>query len=217
MDIFNLPPSTILNKNIPKNAFEGLSNKQKKLFTNLIGKMTWTHKLAPNTINLPAKCIEEIQVFHVELKRREYIQELLAVINKYIPYSIVFVIQFDEDVYVSASSKHRNPTLADTSVVDWEFSSDWFSLRENTFKFSLKDTLDFVFFDMCKQLSPFASTNIDSFSILIEKSAKLNQLEKEAQRLSSAISNCKQFNRKVELNLQIKKVEECIRVLRVTT
>lgn len=209
MNVFNLPASTLFGRNIPKNSFDAyVSNKQKKLFTDLIGRLTWTHKLAPRTINLSGKLIEEIQIIQIELKRKEGISELLAVINKSIPYAIIFAVQFGEQVYLSASAKHPHPTLADTSVLDWEFASDWFMAADNTFQLNLRESLDAVFFDLCKQLSAFASKEVDSMTELVEKSSKLFQLEKELKRFRSAVSTCKQFNKKVELNLELKRVEE---------
>lgn len=74
-------------------------------------------------------------------------------------------------------------------------------------KLSLRESLDAVFFDLCKQLSAFASKEVDSMAELIEKSSKLFQLRKEINKLRSAISSCKQFNKKVELNLELKKLE----------
>src|SRR5690606_6883497 len=109
-------------------------------------KMTWTHKLAPTTINLSGKYFAEIQIIHIELKREERISELLAVINKSVPYGVIFVMQFGDRFYLSASAKHPHPTLADTSVLDWEFVSEWFAAADNAFRLNLRESLDAVFF-----------------------------------------------------------------------
>lgn len=209
VNLFNLPIGTAYGKVIPKNSFDRfISNKQKRLFTDLVSKISWTHKLAPTTINLSGKYLAEIQIIHIELKREERISELLAVINKNVPYGVIFVMQFGDRFYLSASAKHPHPTLTDTSVLDWEFVSDWFMLVDNMFQLNLRESLDAVFFDFCKQLSPFASKGVDSMNELIEKSSKVFQLEKEIKRLRSAISSCKQFNKKVELNLELKRLEQ---------
>lgn len=209
VDLFNLPIGTAYGKVIPKNSFDRfISNKQKRLFTDLISKISWTHKLAPTTINLSGKYFAEIQIIHIELKREERISELLAAINKSVPYGVIFVMQFGDRFYLSASAKHPHPTLADTSVIDWEFASDWFMAVDNTYRLNLRESLDAVFFDLCKQLSAFASKEVDSMNELIEKSSKYFYLEKEIKRLRSTISSCKQFNKKVELNLELKRLEE---------
>ena len=206
VDLFNLPISTVYGQTIPKKMFDAhLSYKQKKILTDKISKMTWTHKLAPTTINLSGKYFAEIQIIHIELKREERIPELLAVINKSVPYGVIFVMQFGDRFYLSACAKHPHPTLADTSVLDWEFVSEWFAAVDNTFRLNLRESLDAVFFDLCKQLSAFASKEVNSMTELIEKSSKLFQLRKDINKLRSAISSCKQFNKKVELNLELKR------------
>lgn len=209
VDLFNLPISTVYGQTIPKKMFDAhLSYKQKKILTDKISKMTWTHKFATATINLSGTYFAEIQIIHIELKREERISELLAVINKSVPYGVIFVMQFGDRFYLSASAKHPHPTLADTSVVDWEFASDWFMGEDNTFQLNLKESLDTVFFDFCKQLSGFKSKEVNSMTELIEKSSKLFQLRKDINKLRSAISSCKQFNKKVELNLELKRLEQ---------
>lgn len=209
LNFFDLPKSCYYGRVIPKNSFDKYTSaKQKKLFTDLVGRISWTHKLAPKTINLSGKYFAEIQIIHIELKREERIPELLAVINKSVPYGVIFVVQFDERFYLSATVKHPHPTLADTSVLDWEFASKWFTVEDNVFQLNLRESLDKVFFDVCRKLSAFASDDVDSMTDLIEKSSKLFQIEKDINRLRSAIFSCKQFNKKVELNLELRKLEE---------
>src|SRR5690554_2099177 len=110
MDLFNLPHTAKVNKVIPKNAFDSYTTtKQKRLFTDLVSRITWTHKLSTDTVNLLAKEIKEIQVFRIELKVKEEIQAVLSIIDKAIPYNIVFVIEHENLIYISTSTKHLHP------------------------------------------------------------------------------------------------------------
>jgi hypothetical protein len=52
-------------------------------------------------VNLEAKDINEIQVFRIELKAKEDIKTVLDIIDKSIPYNIIFVVQFESSVYIS--------------------------------------------------------------------------------------------------------------------
>jgi len=53
MQIFNLPKHTVVNKIIPKNAFDNYANtKQKKLFIENVEKIRWINKLSKETVNL---------------------------------------------------------------------------------------------------------------------------------------------------------------------
>lgn len=154
MDFFKLPTRTKVGRVIPKNAFDGYINtKQKKLFTDCILRITWTHKFSANTINLEAKDIQEIQVFKVELKQKSNITKILEIINKAIPYHIVFWVEYNEEAYISTAAKHLHPTNNDIAVIDWIFISDWFKKGDNRYAFNLKDNLDSVFKDLCIQLT----------------------------------------------------------------
>ena len=207
IDVFQLPKTTLVNRVVPKNAFDEYTNtKQKRFFTDLVQRINWTHKLAPNTINLSGKLLEEIQVIQLELKRKQEVPEVLEIIDKASPYAIVFVVSFDDEYYLSASSKHAHPARADISVIDWVFTSEWLSDQDVSYELTLKESLDFIFFDFCKQLSGFSDNDHQSMDSLVEKSRLLDQLQKEAARLKSAISSCKQFNKKVELNVKLNEV-----------
>src|SRR5690554_2316255 len=110
MDFFNLPTRSKVGRVVPKNSFDEYTNtKQKKLFTDAIQRITWTHKLSSDTINLDAKDIEEIQIFKVELKEQLDILKILDIINKAIPYHIVFWVGFKDVAYISTSAKHPHP------------------------------------------------------------------------------------------------------------
>lgn len=208
MDLFSLPHTAKVNKVIPKNAFDGYTTtKQKKLFTDLIARITWTHKLSTDTVNLIAKDIKEIQVFKIELKVKEEIQPVLGIIDKAIPYNIVFVIQYENLIYISTSTKHLHPVNVDNAVIDWTFKTGWFTISENNYSLQLKKSIDAVYHDLCIQLSGKSSMASKPLVDLIAYKKKVESLEKEIAKLKSGISNSKQFNNKVELNLQLKAKE----------
>lgn len=131
MELFNLPHTAKVNRVIPKNAFDAYTNsKQKKLFTDLILRITWQQKLSPDTVNLEAKEILEIQIFKIELKVREEIQSLLDIINKAIPYNIIFIVEESDAIYLSTSTKHPHPVNADNSVIDWTLEHHGFPIMK---------------------------------------------------------------------------------------
>lgn len=209
MDLFSLPNTARVNRVIPKNAFDRYTTaKQKKLFTDLITRITWTHKLSTDTVNLEAKDIKEIQVFRIELKVKEEIQTILDIIDKSIPYNIVFVIEFDGRIYISTSTKHSHPVNEDKAVIDWTFKTGWFRPSQNKYTLQLKKSIDAVYHDFCIQLSGKSSMATKSLQALIAYKKKVDALEKEISRLKSGIANSKQFNNKVELNLKLKAIEK---------
>mgnify|MGYP001497088631 CR=1 FL=1 len=201
MDFFNLPVRTKVGRVVPKNAFDEYTNtKQKKLFTDCIQRISWTHKLSADTVNLDAKDIQEIQVFKVELKQKSDILKILEIINKSIPYHIVFWVEHEQEAYISTASKHPHPTNDDVAVIDWTFTSDWFNKDDNSYAFNLKGSLDAVFKDLCVQLTGKPELGKQSLGSILKNQQEVDRLKKEISKLKSAISRSKQFNEKVRLN-----------------
>ena len=154
MALFQLPIQSRVGRVIPKNAFDNYTNtNQKKLFTDLIQRITWTHKLSPETVNLDSGDVSEIQLFRIELKRKSEIINLTEIIQRAIPYHIIFWIEFEEESYLSTASKHQHPVNPDSAVVDWTFVTPWFSTKKSCYSINLKGNLDSVFKDLCVQIT----------------------------------------------------------------
>jgi hypothetical protein len=203
MSLFDLPLSSKVDRVIPKNSFDDYaSNKVKKLFTNQIQKILWKNKLSVETINLRGKEIDEIQIFEIELKEKVYIPDILNSIDKSIPYHIVFIIKFSDDVYVSVSPKHLNPINANSAVIDHTFKTEWFSSQEFNFKIDLKNSIDDIFYSFCCQFSPTIKTN-KNLQDFISANKELDRLNRDIQKINQQISQTKQYNKKVELNQKL--------------
>ena len=209
MDLFKLPSTTIVNKVIPKNAFGSFTNtKQKKLFIDKITRITWLNKISKDTINIPSNEIEEIQIFLIELKAKEEIPTILQIIDKAIPYHIIFAIKFQDDIQFSTSAKHIHPTNDNISIIDWTFNSPWGNADNQPYNLILKTNIDTIFNDFCFQLSGQQKLTEQSITSLIQYQKQIKDLQKTITKLKTQIKKSKQFNKKVELNIELKKIEE---------
>jgi hypothetical protein len=214
MDLFILPPSTRVSRVIPKNAFDSyVSNRQKRLFTDLVSKIVWTHKISPETVNLESKSISEIQLFRIELKTDQEFKPVLELIDKAIPYQIIFAVTFGEQALISTSVKHAHPVKPEQSVIDWTLKSDWFMASTNPYSIQLKKSIDAVYEDFCNQLSGLTNGQPQSVEKIIALQRQVSDLEKEIAQLKSKIANSKQFNVKVELNMKLKSAQEALKEL----
>ena len=208
MSFFNLPKQTQVNKSIPKNAFDSyINSKQKKLFVDIIERIRWTNKLSVETINLEGKEISEIQIFEVALRQKDNIEKLLEIIDKSIPYHIIFVLNFEDQVKISIAQKHLHPTNENNTVTDWTFKSEWLNKDLIKYQLNLKGTLDSVIKDFCIQLSGKKEDVDLSLNELVEKESQIEKLEKEINKLKSQIKRTKEFNQKVELNALLRQRE----------
>ena len=77
-------------------------------------QIVWQYKLAPETINLPAKPgVPEIQVFGIQLKTPELNQDVLRCIDGAVQFPILFELSFDGRTQVVAA--YKRPSEVDAS------------------------------------------------------------------------------------------------------
>lgn len=206
--MFNLPASTKVDRVIPKNAFDKyVDSKAKKLFVENVEKIKWLNKISFDTVNLSGKEVKEIQIFEITLRKFDPIPELVKIIDKAIPYPILFILTFEDQYQLSISVKHPNPINEDNAVIDWTFKTEWLPEGKEVCQFHLKQNIDFVFQDICRQLSnkPKADREL-SLNEIVAKDQKILDLKNRIKRLESAIAKTKQFNKKVELNMELQEL-----------
>ena len=210
MNFFQLPHQAKKDKSIPKNAFyDYATSKQKQLFVDVVDKIRWQYKLASDTINLEGDEVQEIQIFEISLKQKKNIESVLPIIEKAIPYHIIFIISFAEDVMLYTSQKHAHPVNENNAVVDWVFKTDWFVSASSKYNITLKESLDKVFSDFCFQISNNSeTTSKQGLKELIKKEQKIQDLNNQINKLEAQIKRTKQFNKKQPLNNALNKLKK---------
>ncbi len=204
MNPFNLPLSTQVGRNIPKNAFDNFASpSQRRMFKDRVAKITWLQKISTDTTNLPAGETKEIQVFEIQLKEQINVNPVLEVIQKAIPYAVVAIVTHDGAFHLSTAHKHPNPLDENKAVVDWSFNSAWQSLGDFGFKLRLSKSIEYIHLDLCAQISKRPLTGKLTLPAMVAEQHMLAALNREVDNLRSAIRKEMQFNRKVELNLQL--------------
>lgn len=214
MTNFDLPPQTIVNKVIPKNAFDTVTTaRQKKKLAELVERIRWANKLSAETINLSGKDISEIQVFEIELRKPDEVADLLDVFDKAIPYPIVFWVFLNDKVFIRASKKHSHPAQENRTVIDWTFKTEWMNRSAINYAFDLKKSLDHIFYNFCQQLSSGHATT-GTLDDLVAFEQQYTQLCSKIDQVKTSIKRATQFNKKVALNLELKKLEDQLSQLR---
>src|SRR3989338_617219 len=93
-DNFRLPKTAFVNKFIAKTKFyekAALGARLQKEFIDKIQKITWKYKLAESTIGITKTAkVTEIQIFEIELKEQVIPKNVLRIIDKAIPYQILY-------------------------------------------------------------------------------------------------------------------------------
>lgn len=212
--MFNLPASTRVDKIIPKNSFDKYTNsKQKKQISEIINKIYWTNKISTETTNLQFKEINEIQLITIELKVQEDIKSILEIIDKAMPYHIIFTIIYGEEIYISTSAKHNHPLNEDNAVIDYSFISEWFEPKFKPYKLELKNNIDFVYKTFCEQFLLKNPTSYKNITSLVEHRQSLEKIERQIDKLKNQIKKSRQFNVKVELNIQLNNLEKELQIM----
>ena len=132
--MFDFPRQAEINRPLPKSKvyeFAKPSRAVRDRFVRQIGEIVWKYKLAPETINLPARQgIEEIQVFGIALKTRELtavaLRPVLLTIDKAIPSPIFYQLTFGDRVKFAAAYKRPSDAELAKSVVEgYYFETPW--------------------------------------------------------------------------------------------
>jgi len=126
--MIDLPKSTIVGRFIPKEKFytkTNISSKLRQLFTDEIEKITWTNKIAPDTLNITSKGYAEIQVFEVILKGSTISTSVLKHIDTFIPYPILFILKSTNSQKAVISYKEPMVKNQHQMKVDSYYETPW--------------------------------------------------------------------------------------------
>lgn len=205
---FDLPDSAYVNKFVAKSKFYDrvtLSTKLQNEFIKKIQRITWKYKLSEETIGIPkTDRVEEIQIFEVELKEHKIPANVLKVIDKTIPYQILYIFTYKENIAYGITLKE------DHKAQNYYFS-DW--NEELIFDFT-GISLEKVYQKLIKAFLPEELLKKDDFDKIISIDNKIRMLEKEITTLTNKIEKEKQFNRKVELNKSLISKKKKLKELR---
>ena len=135
-----------------ENFYSGIDTTTKNLFQSEISRITWEYKLAPNTINLPAKKWPEIEVFRITLKNSEVSEKVLKAIDSAIPYPILFLIENGTVEKAVISYKEQSQKDENFAKVDTYFSTGWNDPKLNEIKIDGLD-IDAVFSNFVRQIA----------------------------------------------------------------
>ena len=217
--MLNLPKSTQVNKMVAKNKFYERGNVDSALkndFVNDIEKITWANKLSPETINLEAGAVKELEVFHIKLKNKKYNPKILETIDKAIPYHILYVLEHDGKYQLKIAYKEKSEndkTTAKTNITKY-FTGEWTS-DEPTLEIQAHK-LDTVYQNLLSSLSEgiIDSAKETTLKEQVATSQEIDALQKQIDQLTLKMNREKQFNRQCEIRKQITNLEKQLKGLK---
>ena len=209
--LFAYPKQAEFGRTLPKNKIyehSGANTRLKDLFVEQVEQIVWQYKLAPETINLPARPgVSEIQVFSIQLKVPELHRDVLRSIDGAIPFPIVFELTFQGKTQVIAA--YKRPNEADTSrwVLSDYFASKWFPAGCERTTMPIALHLDRLYEQLLYRLIPLSARPQETLAELVARVEQAQAKQREVDKTSARLTKEKQFNRKVEINAQLRQLK----------
>lgn len=214
-----------------------LGSTDKKAIRDDVESVTWVYKLSPETIAIPGyedddREYHEIAVLQIDTKTQKRTRRIAEIIHRAIPYPLVLVFRHlgdsdAKDCLFSLAHKRFSQSEKGAIVADEFHDSPWFDLCDPTdvqssFLASLKmaelpHSDLFVFYSAmvdrmialdCARLSgQFTVGTKENQVDRLQTMRECRRIETQITELRAEIKQEDQFNRRVELNVKIKDLE----------
>lgn len=177
------------------------------LFVEQVESITWAYKLSPETINLPAKpAVPEIEVFEVALKLPDVSHSVLRCIDKAMPRPILFNLRFGGKTQPVAAYKRPSDAASEQWVLGDYHAAPWQPDGEARPALPLALDLQGLYELLLRQHLAVPARAGESLRDQLDRLAALSAKQAAAAKLEARLNAEKQFNRKVEINAQLRTI-----------
>jgi len=209
--LVSYPAQAAFGRTLPKSKIyehSGANTRLRDLFVKQVEQIVWQYKLAPETINLPArKGVPEIQIFSVQLKTPELHGDVLRCIDQAVQFPILFELAFAGRTRVVAAHKRPGEMgVARWAVSDY-FASDWLPADSPRAAMPVALNLGVLYAQLLRPLIPLPARPNESLAELVERVAKVQATQRELNKTVSRLEKERQFNRKVEINATLRRLK----------
>ena len=207
--LYRWPPAARFGRVVAKTKFYEhgtVSAGVRQKFVAEVQRITWAYKLADETIHLRGhETVPEIQVFVVDAKGDDISDDVLAAIDRAVPFPIVFEINRDHggksQTRMAACHKQSGgPKLK----LSGYFSNNW--LPADTTRSPLPSALDLtsLYSGLLTPILPISVRAGERLSEATERVDQVRKLERDMATLDRRLRTEPQLNRKVELRRELK-------------
>lgn len=220
--LFAYPKHAAFGRVIPKKRIFDVAKPKRRVkdqITAKVAQLVWQYKLAPESINIAStKTVPEIQIFTVALKTAGMHEALtcdvLHCIDQAIPSRIIFELTAAREnhsspdrIKVAAAYKRASEADHGKWVIGEYFSTGW--MPTDTQRTPLPVVTDFsrLYEEMLIQLIPIPARQGENLEELTERYQRIAAKERECQKVEARLNREKQFNRKVEINRELREIK----------
>ncbi|MBC3206487.1 DUF4391 domain-containing protein [Pseudomonas sp. SWRI111] len=205
------PKQAAFGRNLPKNKIyehSGANTRLKDLFVEQVEQIVWQYKLAPETINLPARPnVPELQIFAILLKTSELNLDVLRCIDDAVQFPIIFELSFDGRTQVVAAFKRPNESDASRWVLSDYFATAWVPSDVDRTVMPLALDLGGLYEQLLHRLIPTPARQKEGLGDLVARVELVSAKQREIEKVASKLAKEKQFNRKVEINALLRQLK----------
>ena len=206
------PRQAAFGRVLPKNKIyehSGATPAVREMFVRQVEQIVWQYKLAPETINLASKPgVPELQIFAIQLKTPALKHEVLRCIDGAIQFPIIFELTFEGKSQVVAAFKRPSESDSNRWVVSDYFSTQWMPTDSLRVAMPLALDLGGLYEQLLKRLISLPLRSNENLAELVNRIQLVRLKEIEIQKIKSKLVKEKQFNRKVELNAQLRSIRQ---------
>lgn len=216
------PAQAAFGRTLPKSKLYTHSHagtRLKNLFVQQVEQIVWQFKLAPETINLPARpAVPEIQVFGIQLKTLELHFDVLRAIDQAVQFPIIFELAHAGRTRVVACYKRADKRPSESDASSWVLS-DYFAtgwLAENAERCALPVALHLgsLYEHLLRALLPLPARPHETLAEQVARLDALAAKQREADKTATRLEQERQFNRKVAINADLRRLQNELDALR---
>lgn len=209
------PKQAAFGRVLPKNKIyehSGANTRLKDLFVEQVEQIVWQYKLAPETINLPARPgVPEIQVFSIQIKSTELHEDVLHCIDGAVQFPILFELHQGQgdQAKTQVAAAYKRPSEADARrwVLSSYFTSDW--MPASTARAAMPVALNMakLYATLLQALLPLPARPQEALPDWIVRIEQAEAKRREVEKTQARLAKEKQFNRKVEINAALRQLK----------
>ncbi len=217
--MLDLPKNTEFNRRIPKTKFYvnlSVTPALRRVFVEQIKAIRWCNKIAATTLNLAAgKNVTEIEIIEIALSRPNLDENVLRLIDREIPYHIVFLLEFEGKYQIWTAYKENAASGSGAFKVESYYHTGW--TREDELSLHIEGLdLDVVYENFVRQVAGDQLQNKpdESLKESVEREQRKTELRKQISKLETLIRREKQLNKQVPLNTELKRLKKFVEELK---
>lgn len=231
----NIPEVCELNKNVYKSLFYDKSDMKysdKQVFTKDIEKISWLYTLKEDTISISAygdeeKDYSEIAIIEVDLRKTNRIERVADIMQRTIPYPLMIIFKYENNILINLAHKRINKADHEKATYNQLIQTDWIDLEKlNEQEKHLIDNLNFqdlsyfnfyqfysdlvervIAYKFSKYTGQYKLDNNRNSEDMLSLLSKIENNEVKIKSLKRKIKKENQFNKKMDLNINIKKLK----------